>query len=133
MTSVELLAWLGEADIALHRLMTGSRVEEIDSPSGRVRNTNASVGDLESYPISHSLVTTAMWATLVAAIYGAVSRYRRDALVAGAAVVSHWLLDAVAHRPSRGARRHSRFTLSETARAATSTAPRSGPQTEGDR
>jgi hypothetical protein len=28
-----------------------------------------------------------------------ISRYRRGALIAGAAVLSHWLLDALAHRP----------------------------------
>jgi hypothetical protein len=48
-TSTELAVWLSEADLALHRLLTGSRVEEIDSPSGRVRYTNANVADLERY------------------------------------------------------------------------------------
>jgi membrane-bound metal-dependent hydrolase YbcI (DUF457 family) len=51
------------------------------------------------YPISHSLLTTAMWAALLASIYYAVSRYRRGALIAGVAVLSHWFLDALAHRP----------------------------------
>jgi len=48
-TEPELAGWLTEAETALHRLMIGSRVEEIDSPSGRVRYTNANVGDLERY------------------------------------------------------------------------------------
>jgi hypothetical protein len=42
-------AWLSEAEIALHRLMTGSRIEEIDGPSGRVRYTSTNVADLERY------------------------------------------------------------------------------------
>jgi hypothetical protein len=49
MSGTELANCLAEAELALHRLTTGSRVEEIDSPSGRVRYTNASVGDLERY------------------------------------------------------------------------------------
>jgi hypothetical protein len=40
-----------------------------------------------------------MWAALLASIYYAVSRYRRGALIAGVAVLSHWFLDALAHRP----------------------------------
>lgn len=48
-TLIELTDWLSEAELALHRLMTGSRVEEIDSPSGRVRYTNTNVADLERY------------------------------------------------------------------------------------
>lgn len=48
-TATELTAWLSEAQLALHRLMTGSRVEEIESPAGRVRYTNATTGDLRTY------------------------------------------------------------------------------------
>ncbi len=48
-TQAELEARLTEAEAALHRLLTGSRVEEIDSPSGRVRYTSANTGDLERY------------------------------------------------------------------------------------
>jgi hypothetical protein len=45
----EITGRLIEAELALHNLMTGSRVEEIDSPSGRVRYTSANVADLERY------------------------------------------------------------------------------------
>ena len=48
-TATELTAWLSEAELALHRLMTGSRVEEIESPAGRVRYTTNNIGDLERY------------------------------------------------------------------------------------
>ncbi len=55
--------------------------------------------DFESYPWSHSLAATAGWAVLLAAAYYGVRRYRAGALALAAAVVSHWLLDAVVHRP----------------------------------
>jgi len=54
---------------------------------------------LVDYPISHSLLTTFGWAFLAAAFYCMVTRYRRGALVVGLAVMSHWLLDAITHKP----------------------------------
>jgi hypothetical protein len=55
--------------------------------------------DFEFYPFSHSLAAVAGWAGLLAAAYYAVRRYKAGALVVGVLVVSHWLLDAVVHRP----------------------------------
>lgn len=53
----------------------------------------------DSYPVSHSLATVALWG----AAFGAVHFWRRrrtaDALVLAALVLSHWLLDFVSHRP----------------------------------
>jgi hypothetical protein len=53
-----------------------------------------------SYPYSHSLVALSLWGMLFAAIHAAV---RRSRVVAGVTlallVVSHWVLDVVAHRP----------------------------------
>lgn len=40
---------LDEAETALHRLMTGARVEELDSPSGKVKYTPATMGELKRY------------------------------------------------------------------------------------
>jgi len=51
------------------------------------------------YPISHSLLAVLFWALLVAGIYHLLRRYPRGTLVLGLAVVSHWVLDAVVHRP----------------------------------
>lgn len=51
------------------------------------------------YPISHSLVTAAGWGVLFALVYWAFTRYRTGAIVIALAVVSHWFLDAVVHRP----------------------------------
>jgi len=55
--------------------------------------------DFAYYPVTHSLAMAILWALGFALVYQALRRYPRGALVVGAAVVSHWLLDAVAHRP----------------------------------
>jgi len=55
--------------------------------------------DFYDYPISHSLLAVVGWAVLFAAIYLMLRKYRRGAIVCGAAVVSHWLLDLIVHRP----------------------------------
>ncbi|MCX6634335.1 MAG: hypothetical protein NT090_04490 [Acidobacteria bacterium] len=51
------------------------------------------------YPFSHSLAATVVWAIAAASIYWAVARYRAGAVVAGLAVLSHWVLDAISHKP----------------------------------
>ena len=55
--------------------------------------------DFTDYPWSHSLVAGIGWGLLFAAVYALVRRYRAGAVVAGLAVVSHWVLDLVVHRP----------------------------------
>lgn len=52
-----------------------------------------------SYPISHSLLAAVGWATLAGIAYWTISRYARGALVIGACVLSHWVLDWVVHAP----------------------------------
>jgi hypothetical protein len=39
------------------------------------------------------------WAVLISVSYHLLQHYRRGAVVLGLAVVSHWLLDAIVHRP----------------------------------
>jgi hypothetical protein len=52
------------------------------------------------YPYSHSLVAAVMWAILVGIAYRLVRRSTiAAALVLAGLVVSHWGLDALAHRP----------------------------------
>lgn len=51
------------------------------------------------YPISHSLLALTGWGALLAAGYLVVRRYPRGALILGLLVISHWLLDAIVHRP----------------------------------
>lgn len=55
--------------------------------------------DFTYYPITHSLLAAILWGLLFAAVYWAIRRYWMGALVCGVAVVSHWLLDLVVHRP----------------------------------
>jgi membrane-bound metal-dependent hydrolase YbcI (DUF457 family) len=55
--------------------------------------------DLYDMPYTHSLVGALAWAALAAAAVFVGRRARGPALVVGAAVASHWLLDWVVHRP----------------------------------
>jgi hypothetical protein len=52
-----------------------------------------------SYPYSHSLTADFGWAALFAIVYGLVRRDWRAAGWMGVLVLSHWVLDLVAHRP----------------------------------
>ena len=54
--------------------------------------------DLYDYPISHSLTTDAVWGALLATPYYLVRKDGRAGLVIFVAVLSHWLLDFIAHR-----------------------------------
>lgn len=49
--------------------------------------------------MSHSLLMDTIWAALLAGAWFVWRRQPRAALVLGAAVISHWLLDLVSHRP----------------------------------
>lgn len=51
------------------------------------------------YPITHSLLTGVGWALAAGAIYYGFTLYRAGAITVAALVISHWLLDLVAHRP----------------------------------
>ncbi|HVZ60143.1 MAG TPA: hypothetical protein VG892_05105 [Terriglobales bacterium] len=63
--------------------------------------------DFYDYPISHSLLAVIGWAAVVGVLYFGLNRgFRRDhegnaraAWVMAALVMSHWVLDAVVHRP----------------------------------
>lgn len=52
-----------------------------------------------SYPWSHSLATTVGWAALFSAVYWQTTRYRAGTVAVGILVASHWVLDALVHRP----------------------------------
>lgn len=52
-----------------------------------------------SYPWSHSLLMSVVWAVLFGGAYYGVTRYGRGAWVVALAVVSHWVLDYVTHIP----------------------------------
>jgi len=55
--------------------------------------------DLHDFPWSHSLVTSLAWSLIAAALFWAATRYGRGAVVIGAGVFSHFVLDFVTHRP----------------------------------
>jgi hypothetical protein len=62
-------------------------------------NTRFTPFDFISYPWSHSLLMLCVWATVFAGIYYAISRYMPGAIAIWVAVVSHWFLDWITHRP----------------------------------
>ena len=55
--------------------------------------------DFVHYPISHSLLMVFGWSVLFALVYHLIRRHRGNAVFCGLAVMSHWLLDWVTHRP----------------------------------
>src|SRR5512143_1230144 len=55
--------------------------------------------DFTSYPWSHSLAMGVAWGVAFGALYFAVTRYSRGAIVVALLVPSHWMLDLVVHRP----------------------------------
>jgi len=55
--------------------------------------------DFYDYPVSHSLMMTIVWAVLISAIYWVPRHDTRATLLLGLAVLSHWVLDFVSHRP----------------------------------
>ena len=55
--------------------------------------------DFTHHPISHSLLAVVGWSLLFALAYQLLRRERRGATICGLAVMSHWLLDLVTHRP----------------------------------
>lgn len=66
----------------------------------RPGSTAATPLDFQYYPYSHSLLALAVWGTAFALIYRAVrGSTLRGAVVLGALVVSHWVLDVIVHRP----------------------------------
>ena len=53
----------------------------------------------EYYPYSHSLLSVFGMAIGFALVYYTLRRYPRGAVVLGLALISHWCLDLVVHRP----------------------------------
>jgi|SRR5689334_9397181 len=51
------------------------------------------------YPISHSLLLVVFWGFVVGGIYWLRKRNVRYAVILGACVVSHWILDLLVHAP----------------------------------
>jgi hypothetical protein len=62
-------------------------------------NTAFTPLDFHDYPISHSLLTVLGWSLAAAVVYRLARGSWRGGAVVGAAVLSHWVLDFVTHRP----------------------------------
>jgi hypothetical protein len=60
---------------------------------------SASSLEFVSYPWSHSLLMTAVWAVCIGAVYRLLARNTRGAWTVAALVLSHWFLDAPMHPP----------------------------------
>ncbi len=75
-------------------VLTGIETVRIDPG-----NTVVTPLDFVSYPYSHSLLFVSLWALVFAGAYFSKTRYWRGAAMIAVGVVSHWVLDAVSHRP----------------------------------
>ncbi len=62
-------------------------------------NTVVTPLDFYNYPITHSLVGSLGWGLGLGIVYWLVRRNLREALVVAAVTLSHWILDAIVHRP----------------------------------
>ena len=71
-------------------------IERVEIVPGITRVTPL---DFVHYPYSHSLVWVLGWAALFALVCLLLRHSPRAAFVLAAAVVSHWLLDLLVHRP----------------------------------
>ncbi len=55
--------------------------------------------DFYDYPWSHGLLSLVAWGLLIGGLYALLRRSRAGAWVLAAGVASHWVLDALVHRP----------------------------------
>lgn len=62
-------------------------------------NTRFTPFDFVSYPWSHSLLMSIVWATAFALVYQLITRYWPGTVVIWIGVVSHWILDWITHGP----------------------------------
>ncbi len=62
-------------------------------------NTAVTPLDFYDYPITHSLAGAVLWSLLLGILYRVIRRDVRGAVVVGACVFSHWMLDFLTHRP----------------------------------
>ncbi len=75
-------------------VLTGIETFEIE-----VGNTLLTPLHFISYPYSHSLLMAMVWGALLAVVYFATTKNKSGALLLGALVFSHWVLDFLTHAP----------------------------------
>jgi len=71
-------------------------IERVEVDQG---NTVFTPLDFVFYPYSHSLAAALIWSGLFAAVYLVFSKYKTGSVVMAVGVLSHWILDAIVHRP----------------------------------
>ncbi len=67
----------------------------------RIEPGNTAVTPLNfyDYPFTHSLVGAVGWSILLAFLFFIIRRDKQTSLLIGLVALSHWLLDAISHRP----------------------------------
>jgi len=55
--------------------------------------------DFVYYPITHSLLGVIIWGVLFGVVYFLIKKKLKTAIILGALVVSHWVLDLIVHIP----------------------------------
>lgn len=71
-------------------------IEKVEIEPG---NTLMTPLNFTHYPISHSLFSVLIWACLFGAVFYALRRRMKEAVICGMVVLSHWLLDLLVHSP----------------------------------
>jgi hypothetical protein len=71
-------------------------IEHVALNSGDTKVTPLNFTD---YPYSHSLLFVLGWSIVVGVIYFLIKKNKRNALIVGLIVLSHWVLDLFVHRP----------------------------------
>jgi FtsH-binding integral membrane protein len=51
------------------------------------------------YPYSHSLLFVLVWGIVLGGVYFLIKKNKRNALIVGLLVLSHWILDLIVHKP----------------------------------
>jgi len=62
-------------------------------------NTSVTPLDFYHYPFTHSLAGVIFWGVILAIIFYLIRKSLKGSILLGCLVVSHWILDLVAHRP----------------------------------
>jgi membrane-bound metal-dependent hydrolase YbcI (DUF457 family) len=93
------LAWLMLAPVFVDLLWGVFILSGVEHARVTPGITKAIPIDLEYIPWSHSLVAVCFWGLLLGGIYFALRKDFRAAAVLFAGVLSHWLLDFIAHGP----------------------------------
>jgi hypothetical protein len=71
-------------------------IEHVVIESG---NTQLTPLDFTYYPFSHSLVFVLGWSIVLGVVYYFIKKNKRNALIVGLLVLSHWVLDLLVHKP----------------------------------